>query len=290
MSWPTPTTRSVRSGSSAIGRCSVSRSSWTTRSSASSASAGAPRVRSSTGRSSSSRRSPTRRQSRSRTRGCSTPSSVRGRSSPASSRPRSPSSSPPRRANGCSPATARTSRACSRICVDSRRSPRRPRPRSCSRCSGPYHETIGELIPAHGGTLEHFAGDGIMVFFNDPVAVDDHELAAIRLALAAQERFAELSSAWRKRGTELGLGIGIEAGYATRGADRLRRSLRLRGARLGGEPRLAAQHPRVGGTDPRSARGCSRRWKRSVLTEPVGDVELKGFGKPVAAYEVRGIR
>ena len=81
----------------------------------------------------------------------------------------------------------------------------------------PYHETIGELIPAYGGTLEHFAGDGIMVFFNDPVAVDEHELAAIRLALAAQERFEELAGGWRKRGTELGLGIGIEAGYATVG-------------------------------------------------------------------------
>jgi class 3 adenylate cyclase len=82
---------------------------------------------------------------------------------------------------------------------------------------GRYHETLGELIPAHGGTLEHFEGDGVMVFFNDPVAVEDHELQAIRLALAAQERFARLAQVWRKRGTELGLGIGIEAGYATLG-------------------------------------------------------------------------
>ena len=56
-----------------------------------------------------------------------------------------------------------------------------------------------------------------MVFFNDPVAVEDHELQAVRLALAVQERFAEMARVWRKRGTVLGLGIGIEAGYATLG-------------------------------------------------------------------------
>ena len=82
-----------------------------------------------------------------------------------------------------------------------------------------------------------------MVFFNDPLAVADHELQAVRFALAAQERFAQLAAVWRKRGTELGLGIGIEAGYATLGPDRLRRALRLRRPRTGDEPRLAAQHP-----------------------------------------------
>jgi class 3 adenylate cyclase len=80
-----------------------------------------------------------------------------------------------------------------------------------------YHKTLAELIPAFDGTLEHFAGDGVMVFFNDPVPVEHHELQAIRLALAAQEQFAELAQIWRKRGIELGLGIGIDAGYATLG-------------------------------------------------------------------------
>ena len=80
-----------------------------------------------------------------------------------------------------------------------------------------YHAALGDLIPAYGGTLEHFAGDGLMVFFNDPLAVADHELQAVRLALAAQDRFTQLAEGWRKRGTELGLGIGIEAGYATIG-------------------------------------------------------------------------
>jgi class 3 adenylate cyclase len=80
-----------------------------------------------------------------------------------------------------------------------------------------YQGALGRLIPAHGGTLEHFAGDGLMVFFNDPLPLSDHELGAVRLALAAHERFEELAAVWRKRGTELGLGIGVEAGYATLG-------------------------------------------------------------------------
>jgi adenylate cyclase len=62
-----------------------------------------------------------------------------------------------------------------------------------------YHAALGELIPAHKGTLEHFAGDGVMVFFNDPLAVADHELQAVRFALTAQERFAQLAGVWRKR-------------------------------------------------------------------------------------------
>ena len=153
----------------------------------------------------------------------------------------------------------------------------------------PYHETIGELIPAYGGTLEHFAGDGIMVFFNDPVAVDDHELAAIRLALAAQEQFGELARAWRKRGTELGLGIGIEAGYATVG--RIGFQGRYDYAALGSVANLASRlstHASAGQTliGPRVFAAV----EEAVLTQPVGDVELKGFGKPVAAYEVRGLR
>ena len=81
-----------------------------------------------------------------------------------------------------------------------------------------YHETLGELIPAYHGTLEHFAGDGVMVFFNDPLAVEDHELQAIRLALAAQERFAALAWVWQKHGTNRG-------GSRDARSDRLRRSV-----------------------------------------------------------------
>jgi len=80
-----------------------------------------------------------------------------------------------------------------------------------------YHHLIGELLPIYSATLEHFAGDGVMVSFNDPVAVFDHELQGIRIALAAEERFGELSQGRLKRGIDLALGIGIEADHATLG-------------------------------------------------------------------------
>ena len=81
-----------------------------------------------------------------------------------------------------------------------------------------YHAVLGELIPAHArNDQEHFAGrrrDGVL---QRPSPGRDHELKAVRFALAAQERLGQLAGVWRKRGIELGLGIGIEAGYATIG-------------------------------------------------------------------------
>ena len=154
---------------------------------------------------------------------------------------------------------------------------------------GTYHEMLGELIRAHGGTLEHFAGDGVMVFFNDPLAVEDHELQAIRLALAAQERFAELARVWRKRGTELGLGIGIEAGYATLG-------------RIGFEGRYdyGALGPVTNLTSRLSTLAAAGQTligprvfaavEDLVDAAPVGELDLKGFSRPIPAYEVRELR
>src|SRR5262249_42145508 len=82
---------------------------------------------------------------------------------------------------------------------------------------GQYQRTVGELVVAEDGTVEHFAGDGLMAFFNDPVAVADHELTAIRTAVEIQARFGVLASEWQKRGYDLGLGIGVATGYATLG-------------------------------------------------------------------------
>ncbi|MDP9232811.1 MAG: GAF domain-containing protein [Actinomycetota bacterium] len=152
-----------------------------------------------------------------------------------------------------------------------------------------YHATLGELIPAYDGTLEHFAGDGVMVFFNDPVAVENHELQAIRLALAAQERFAELAHGWRKLGTELGLGIGIEAGYATLG--RIGFEGRYDYGALGPVTNLASR------LSTRAAAGQILIGRRvlaavddAVISASVGELELKGFARPIPAYEVRGLR
>jgi adenylate cyclase len=80
-----------------------------------------------------------------------------------------------------------------------------------------YHGMVGELVVMHGGTVEHFAGDGLMVFFNDPVAKAEHRSDAIHAALAMRERFGTLAERWHRLGYDLGLGIGIAVGYATLG-------------------------------------------------------------------------
>ena len=152
-----------------------------------------------------------------------------------------------------------------------------------------YHTAIGELIPAYDGTLEHFAGDGLMVFFNDPVPVEDHELKAIRMALAVQERFGELADTWRKRGFDLGLGIGIAAGYATLG--RIGFEGRYDYGALGPVTNLASRlstHAEPG--QILISQRVFAEVESVVDAKPVGEVELKGFGRPVAAYEIRGLR
>ena len=81
-----------------------------------------------------------------------------------------------------------------------------------------YHAAMGKLIIEHEGTLEHFAGDGMMIFFNDPVPVPNPAERAVRMALAMRERVKELTVKWRKLGYELDFGVGIAQGYATIGA------------------------------------------------------------------------
>jgi class 3 adenylate cyclase len=152
-----------------------------------------------------------------------------------------------------------------------------------------YHTVLGELIPHFQGTLEHFAGDGVMIFFNDPLPVVDHELQAVRFALAVQERFAELAALWRKRGSELALGVGIDAGYATLG--RIGFEGRYDYGALGPVTNLASR------LSTRAAPGqiligprVYAAVEEAVDAVPVGDLELKGFGRPISAYEVRELR
>ncbi len=152
-----------------------------------------------------------------------------------------------------------------------------------------YHTALGRLIPVHQGTLEHFAGDGVMVFFNDPVPVVDHELQAVRFALAAQESVGELGQWWRKRGAELGLGIGVEAGHVTLG--RIGFEGRYDYGAIGPVTNLASR------LSTRAAAGQILIGQRifgavedAVDAAPVGELELKGFGRTVTAYEVRALR
>ncbi|HEX6318736.1 MAG TPA: response regulator, partial [Burkholderiales bacterium] len=80
-----------------------------------------------------------------------------------------------------------------------------------------YHATLGRTVDDFGGTLEHFAGDGVMIFFNDPFPVDRPAESAVRMALALQEGFVPIAKAWARLGHEVGLGIGVAQGYATLG-------------------------------------------------------------------------
>jgi class 3 adenylate cyclase len=148
-----------------------------------------------------------------------------------------------------------------------------------------YHAAMGALILAHEGTLERFAGDGMMVFFNDPVPVPDAPERAVRMAVAMRDRVGELGARWKKRGHELDVGIGIAQGFATIGA-------------IGFEGRL--DYGAVGTVTNLAARLCgeakpgqilvSQRLLGAVETlaeaETVGELPLKGFSKAVPTFNV----
>jgi class 3 adenylate cyclase len=152
-----------------------------------------------------------------------------------------------------------------------------------------YHTAVGELVVASGGTIEHFAGDGLMAFFNDPNPLADHQLAAVRTGLAAAERFAELATDWRKRGYDLGLGIGIATGYATLG--RIGFAGRYDYGAIGNVVILAA---RLSGAATPGEILLSQRAHAAVddrvVAEPAGNLELKGFSRPVVAVRAVGLR
>ena len=152
-----------------------------------------------------------------------------------------------------------------------------------------YHCLIGELLAKHEGTLEHFAGDGVMVFFNDPAPVANHELQAIEMALALQRRFGDLAVVWGKRGLELGLGIGIAAGYATLG--RIGFEGRYDYGALGPVTNLASRlstYAEAGQIliSPHVFAAVEDQ----VVAEAIGDVELKGFVRPVRTHAVSALR
>jgi class 3 adenylate cyclase len=148
-----------------------------------------------------------------------------------------------------------------------------------------YHVTAGALVQEHGGTIEHFAGDGLMVFFNDPIPVDEHELQAAKLAVAMRGRLAELIGGWRKRGYELALGAGIAVGYATLG--RIGFEGRYDYGALGVVTSLAARlsDEAAAGQILLSQRAYAAL-EGQVEAQPVARLEIKGFARPVQAYEL----
>jgi adenylate cyclase len=148
-----------------------------------------------------------------------------------------------------------------------------------------YHAEMGQLILQHEGTLEHFAGDGMMIFFNDPLPVPNAAQRAILMALAMRERVKDLTVKWRKLGYELDFGVGIAQGYATIGA--IGFEGRWEYGAIGNVPNLAA---RLCGEAKPGEILVSQRLLGSVdelvEAEPAGELALKGFHRPIAAHNI----
>jgi len=152
-----------------------------------------------------------------------------------------------------------------------------------------YHQAVGAAVFRHEGTLEHFAGDGVMVWFNDPVPQDDHALRAVGMALAVRTRMAELFENWKKRGHSLGFGAGIAMGHATLG--RIGFEGRYDYGAVGNVTNLAQRLSAE--AKPGQILVSQRVFSAvegSVESENVGDVALKGYSRPVAAYSVIALK
>ena len=150
-----------------------------------------------------------------------------------------------------------------------------------------YHEAIGASIIKYSGTLERYAGDGVMVVFNDPVPVENPALQAVLMALEMRDAIAALTETWRRWGHDIGFGIGIAHGFATLGT-------------IGFEVRF--DYAAIGTVSNVASRLCDEakpgqilisprvltKVENAVTVEPVGEFELKGIRRPLAAYNVVG--
>jgi len=153
---------------------------------------------------------------------------------------------------------------------------------------GEYFSALGDLVTRYEGTLERFTGDGLMVFFNDPLPCDDAPDRAVGLAVAMRGRIRDLAASWTARGHDLAFSIGIAQGFATLG-------------RIGFEGRF--DYAAIGSVTNLAARLCAEAapWEVYVtqrvqaavggwaVTDPVGDLTLRGFSRPVSVFSVRGL-
>ena len=162
-------------------------------------------------------------------------------------------------------------------------------PEDVSRVLREYFSAMGELIFEHEGTIERFVGDSIMVLLNDPLPCPEHELRAVRMAMAMRERANELVALWRKRGFRLGLGLGIACGFATVG--QIGFEGRIEYSATGTVANLAARL--CGVADAGQIVICQRTHTAvndEVEVESLGELELKGFSAPVPAYNALALR
>jgi adenylate cyclase len=151
-----------------------------------------------------------------------------------------------------------------------------------------YHAAVGETIIKYNGTLERYAGDGVMVIFNDPVPVENPALQGVLMALELRDALGALTATWSRLGHEIGFGIGIAHGYATLGT-------------IGFEGRF--DYAAIGTVSNVASRLCDEAKPGQILisprvlvavedavqVEPVGEFDLKGIRRPLAAYNVLGV-
>jgi len=152
-----------------------------------------------------------------------------------------------------------------------------------------FHHAVGPSIFEHQGTIAQFTGDGMLVFFNDPVVLDDPAWQAVTLAVDMRDRTAKLSEQWHRRGHTLELGIGIAVGYATCGE-------------IGFEGRT--EYTAIGTVVNLAARVCAIAPGRQILVtnkvhtavetrvdaKALGDHDFKGLSRPVPLYEITALR
>ena len=154
---------------------------------------------------------------------------------------------------------------------------------------GEYFSALGDLVTRYEGTLERFTGDGLMVFFNDPIPCDDPPERAVRMAIAMRDKVADLALSWHRRGHNLGFGVGVAQGFATLG-------------RIGFEGRF--DYAAIGSVTNLAARLCSEAQAGQILitqrvmsatedvvvAEHVGDVALRGFSRPFTVFGITGYK
>jgi len=152
-----------------------------------------------------------------------------------------------------------------------------------------YHTAMGEIIFEYGATLEHFEGDGMMLFFNDPIPVADPTNRAVRMAIAMRDRAAELTGAWLRHGYDLGFGVGVSRGYATLG--RIGFEGRFDYGAVGSVVNMAS---RLGNAAAAGQILISLRVFAEVEdvidAEPAGEFEMKGFHGPQQVFNVIGLK
>ncbi|HLQ33378.1 MAG TPA: response regulator [Chloroflexota bacterium] len=152
-----------------------------------------------------------------------------------------------------------------------------------------YHQVLGPLVQRHNGTVGFFSGDGLMIFFNDPIPCDDPATQAVLMAASMRDQMAPLTASWSQRRIDLSFSAAIAFGYATLG-------------RVGFAGR--SDYTAIGSVVNQAARLCGEAGGGEVLVdqrvlaavegvadiEPAGEFRLKGFARPVPGYKLLGVR